>query len=101
MLLCLNRTLHKKNTWNSNNGIPGIFFGKGRRFYRGFGEGYIVHHINENKLDARKENLALVPFTTHQHYHKDEKNPNIVITFIEISIRYIHMFLALLPSVSR
>lgn len=32
-------------------------------------DGYIVHHINENKLDARKENLALVPFTTHQHYH--------------------------------
>ena len=25
MLLCLSRTRHKKNTWNSNNGIPGIF----------------------------------------------------------------------------
>ena len=44
MLLCLNRTLHKKNTWNSNNGIPGIFFGSGRRFYRGFGEGYHFFH---------------------------------------------------------
>ena len=32
MLLCLNRTLHKKNTWNSNNGIPGIFFGKEEDF---------------------------------------------------------------------
>ena len=40
MLLCLSRTRHKKNTWNSNNGIPGIFFGNGRRFYRGFEEGY-------------------------------------------------------------
>lgn len=36
-------------------------------------DGYIVHHINENKLDARKENLALVPFTTHQHYHNAGK----------------------------
>ena len=44
MLLCLNRTLHKKNTWNSNNGIPGIFFGNGRRFYREFGEGYHFFH---------------------------------------------------------
>lgn len=36
-------------------------------------DGYIVHHINENKLDARKENLALVPFTTHQHCHNAGK----------------------------
>ena len=36
-------------------------------------DGYIVHHINENKLDARKENLALVPFATHQHYHNAGK----------------------------
>lgn len=36
-------------------------------------DGYVVHHINENKLDARKKNLALVPFTTHQHYHNAGK----------------------------
>ena len=30
--------------WNSNNGIPGIFFGSGRRFYREFGEGYHFFH---------------------------------------------------------
>ncbi len=34
------QNLDKKNTWNSNNGIPGIFFGNGRRFYRGFEERY-------------------------------------------------------------
>lgn len=34
------QNLDKKNTWNSNNGIPGIFFGNGRRFYKGFEEGY-------------------------------------------------------------
>lgn len=34
------QNLDKKNTWNSNNGIPGIFFGNGRRIYKGFEEGY-------------------------------------------------------------
>lgn len=34
---------------------------------------YYVHHINENKLDARKENLALIFITTHQSKHNKGK----------------------------
>ena len=34
---------------------------------------YYVHHINENKLDARKENLAIVFMTTHQSKHNKGK----------------------------
>ena len=39
MLLCLSRTLHKKNTWNSNNGIPGIFFEMEEDFIKGLKKG--------------------------------------------------------------
>lgn len=34
---------------------------------------FYVHHINENKLDARKENLALIFMTTHQSKHNKGK----------------------------
>ena len=34
---------------------------------------YYVHHINENKLYARKENLAIVFMTTHQSKHNKGK----------------------------
>lgn len=34
---------------------------------------YYVHHINENKLDARKENLAIVFMTIHQSKHNKGK----------------------------
>ena len=62
--LCLNRTQHKKNTWNSNNGIPGIFFVSGRGFYRGFGEGYhFFHWVGV----VRK---VMFPFTSIFHFQK-------------------------------
>jgi hypothetical protein len=32
-------------------------------------DGFQVHHIDGNKLNALKENLALVPSGTHQSYH--------------------------------
>lgn len=34
---------------------------------------FYVHHINENKIDARKENLAVVFITTHQSKHNKGK----------------------------
>lgn len=34
---------------------------------------FFVHHINENKLDARKENLAVIFITTHQSKHNKGK----------------------------
>lgn len=34
---------------------------------------FYVHHINENKLDARKENLSVVFITTHQSKHNKGK----------------------------
>lgn len=34
---------------------------------------FYVHHINENKLDARKENLLVVFATTHQSNHNKGK----------------------------
>lgn len=34
---------------------------------------FYVHHINENKLDARKENLAVIFTTTHQSKHNKGK----------------------------
>ena len=34
---------------------------------------FFVHHINENKLDTRKENLAVVFITTHQSKHNKGK----------------------------
>lgn len=34
---------------------------------------FYVHHINENKLDARKENLSVVYITTHQSKHNKGK----------------------------
>lgn len=34
---------------------------------------FYVHHINENKLDARKENLTIVFMTTHQSEHNKGK----------------------------
>lgn len=34
---------------------------------------YYVHHINENKLDARKENLSLEYSFTHQSHHNKGK----------------------------
>lgn len=34
---------------------------------------FYVHHINENKLDARKENLAVIFMTTHQSKHNKGK----------------------------
>lgn len=34
---------------------------------------FYVHHINENKIDARKENLAVVFITTHQSEHNKGK----------------------------
>ena len=34
---------------------------------------FYVHHINENKLDARKENLAVIFETTHQSKHNKGK----------------------------
>lgn len=36
-------------------------------------EGYQVHHIDGNKLNATKANLCLVPSGTHQHYHNAGK----------------------------
>lgn len=35
--------------------------------------GFQVHHIDGNKLNASKENLALVPAGTHQSYHNSGK----------------------------
>ena len=37
---------------------------------------FYVHHINENKLDARKENLSVIFGTTHQSRHNIEKKIN-------------------------
>lgn len=34
---------------------------------------YYVHHINENKLDARKENLSVEFSTIHQSHHNKGK----------------------------
>ena len=34
---------------------------------------FCVHHINENKLDARKENLTVIFITIHQHKHNKGK----------------------------
>lgn len=44
---------------------------------------FLVHHTNNNKLDARKENLAVVYITTHQRNHNkgkviSEKQKNII-----------------------
>ena len=36
---------------------------------------YFVHHVDENKLNATKENLSLVYYSTHQsHHNKGKKN---------------------------
>lgn len=34
---------------------------------------FLVHHINENKLDSRKENLAIIYITIHQSKHNKGK----------------------------
>lgn len=34
---------------------------------------FLVHHINRNKLDERKENLAVIYITTHQSKHNKGK----------------------------
>ena len=34
---------------------------------------YFVHHIDENKLNAAQDNLALVFCTTHQRHHSEGK----------------------------
>lgn len=36
--------------------------------------GYLVHHNNRNKLDARKENLSIVSVSYHQSYHNKGKS---------------------------
>ena len=36
-------------------------------------DGLFVHHINENKMDARKSNLCLVPVSEHQSIHNKGK----------------------------
>ena len=33
-------------------------------------QGFVVHHINQNKLDNRIENLACIPLVTHVSMHK-------------------------------
>jgi len=35
-----------------------------------FGNDYDVHHMNEDKLDNRIENLILLPHDYHQHLHR-------------------------------
>lgn len=35
---------------------------------------FYVHHIDENKLNATKENLSVVLGKTHQHYHNKGKH---------------------------
>lgn len=37
----------------------------------------IVHHINEDKLDNRIENLKIVTFSTHQKEHAQKTDPKI------------------------
>lgn len=40
---------------------------------------YSVHHINENKLDARKENLALLLGSSHNSKHMLGKTPSSIV----------------------
>jgi hypothetical protein len=37
---------------------------------------YSVHHLNENKMDARKENLALILNTSHLSKHNKGRKPS-------------------------
>lgn len=38
--------------------------------------GYSVHHLNENKFDARKENLSVLPTVYHNGMHNSGKIPS-------------------------
>ena len=45
-----------------------------KHFGRQLKKGEVVHHINENRLDNRLENLKLMSIGDHLHYH-NLKNP--------------------------
>lgn len=36
-------------------------------------EGYIIHHVNEDKKDNRLENLQMMTIAEHNKHHHDEK----------------------------
>ena len=48
--------------------------------------GYVVHHINEDHLDNRIENLKLLTRSEHTRYHSINRSAMIEIDFSKVAL---------------